>query len=34
MKKPIKYTDEPLGNVKVADDFLPSPDELVFNEDP
>lgn len=33
MKKPIKYTDEPLGNVRVVDDFLPSPDELVFNEE-
>jgi predicted DNA binding CopG/RHH family protein len=33
MKKKIKYTDEPLGDVKVIDDFLPSPSELVFNED-
>ena len=33
MKKKIKYTDEPLGDVKVVDDFLPSPDELAFNEE-
>jgi len=33
MKKKIKYTDEPLGNVRVIDDFLPSPSELAFNED-
>jgi|LakMenEpi03Aug12_release.lakeMendotaPanAssembly.Ray.scaffolds.fasta_scaffold3314629_2 hypothetical protein len=29
----IKYTDEPIGEVKVIEDFLPSPDELVrFDE--
>lgn len=33
MKKKIKYTDEPLGDVRVIDDFLPSPGELAFNED-
>jgi predicted DNA binding CopG/RHH family protein len=33
MKKKIKYTDEPLGDVRVIDDFLPSPSELAFNED-
>ena len=33
MKKKIKYTNEPLGNVKVIDDFLPSPSELAFNEE-
>ena len=33
MKKKIKYTDEPLGDVKVMDDFLPSPQELAFKED-
>jgi len=32
MKKKIKYTDEPLGDVKVIDDFLPAPHELAFNE--
>ena len=33
MKKRTKYTNEPLGDVRVIDDFLPSPDELAFNED-
>ena len=33
MKKKIKYTNEPLGDVKVIDDFLPSPDELAFHEE-
>ena len=33
MKKKIKYTDEPLGDVRIVDDFLPSPDELAFNEE-
>ena len=32
MKKKIKYTDEPLGDVRIVDDFLPSPGELAFNE--
>lgn len=29
----IKYTNEPLGDVKVIKDFLPSPAELSFNEE-
>ena len=33
MKKKIKYTNEPLGDVKVIDDFLPSPSELAFHEE-
>jgi predicted DNA binding CopG/RHH family protein len=33
MSAKIKYTDEPLGEVKVIPDFLPSPDELVFKDD-
>ena len=32
MKKRIKYTDEPMGDVAVVRDFLPSPDELAFKE--
>ena len=28
-----KYTDEPLGKIKVVPDLLPSPDELAFSED-
>lgn len=33
MKKKIKYTNEHLGDVKIIDDFLPSPDKLAFNEE-
>lgn len=33
MKKKIKYTDEPMGDVKVVDDFLPPPSELAFKEE-
>ena len=32
MKTKIMYTDEPLGNIKVIKDFLPSPQELAFRE--
>lgn len=33
MSAKIKYTNEPLGEVKVIADFLPSPSELAFNEE-
>jgi len=33
MKTKIKYTDEPLGKLKIVDDFLPPPEELAFKED-
>jgi len=33
MSAKIKYTDEPLGDVKVISDFLPAPGELAFSED-
>ena len=33
MSAKIKYTNEPLGDVKVIADFLPSPTELAFNEE-
>lgn len=33
MKKKIKYTDEPMGNVRVVSDFLPSPEELALKEE-
>ncbi|MBI5938090.1 MAG: CopG family transcriptional regulator [Betaproteobacteria bacterium] len=29
----VKYTDEPLGEVQVVPDFLPSPAELAFREE-
>ena len=32
MKKKIKYTNEPLDDVKVIDDFLPSPTKLALKE--
>ncbi len=34
MSKKIKYTDEPMGNVRVIRDFLPPPEQLVFHEEP
>ena len=33
MKKRIKYSDEPIGPIKVVADFLPSPAALAFEED-
>ncbi len=33
MSKKIKYTDEPLGKLRVVSDFLPSPEELAFRDD-
>lgn len=33
MKNKIKYTDEPVGELRVTRDFLPSPDELAFKEE-
>ena len=33
MSKRIKYSDEPLGRIKVVEDFLPPPSELVLRED-
>jgi len=32
MKSKIKYTDEPLGKLKVIRDFLPPPKQLVLKE--
>lgn len=33
MKSKVKYTDEPLGELRVVEDFLPPPEHLVFKED-
>jgi hypothetical protein len=33
MKKKIVYTDEPMGELELVTDFLPSPAELAFRED-
>jgi len=33
MKSKIRYTDEPLGKLRVIDDFLPPPEDLVFHQE-
>jgi len=33
MSAKIKYTDEPLGEIKVVRDFLPPPEQLAFREE-
>jgi hypothetical protein len=33
MNAKIRYTDEPLGKLKVVADFLPAPKDLVFREE-
>jgi predicted DNA binding CopG/RHH family protein len=33
MRKQIKYTNEPIGKIKLVKDFLPAPEDLVFRED-
>lgn len=33
MSAKTKYTDEPLGKIRVIPDFLPSPAELAFREE-
>ena len=33
MKKKITYTDEPLGDIQVVEDFLPPPEQFIFKED-
>ena len=33
MKKTIKYTDEPIGDLKIIADFLPPPKDLIFKDD-
>ena len=30
MKKPVQYTNETIGDIKIVKDFLPPPDKLVF----
>ena len=32
-KRKVKYTDEPIGEIRVIDDFLPIPEELVLKEE-
>ena len=33
MKKKRKYSDEPLDDVRIVEDFLPSPENLVFRDE-
>jgi len=33
MKNKIKYTDEPMGKLRIVKDFLPPPDQLVLKEE-
>jgi len=33
MEAKIKYTNEPLGELRIVDDFLPSPEDLLFKEE-
>ena len=33
MKKKIRYTNGPIGKIRVVKDFLPSPEELAFKEE-
>ena len=33
MKTKTKYTEEPMGNLRVVKDVLPPPDKLVLKED-
>ena len=33
MRKRIKYTNEPIGELRVVRDFLPPPEELAFKEE-
>jgi hypothetical protein len=33
MKTKTKYTEEPMGELRIVKDFLPSPDQLVLKED-
>lgn len=32
-KHKVKYTDEPIGKIKIIDDFLPRPENLVLKEE-
>ncbi len=33
MKSTIRYTNEPMGSLRVVKDFLPSPEQLAFREE-
>ena len=33
MNKQIQYSDEPIGDIELVSDFLPSPDELALKNE-
>ncbi len=33
MKSKMQYTDEPMGNLRVVKDFLPTPEELALKDE-
>jgi hypothetical protein len=33
MSAKIRYTDEPLGSLKIVPDFLPRPEDLVYSDE-
>ncbi len=33
MKKKMAYTDEPIGEIRLINDFLPSPEELALKDE-
>jgi hypothetical protein len=33
MSAKIKYTNEPIGEIEIVPNFLPSPDELIFRDE-
>ncbi len=33
MKRKIRYTDEPLGELRAVKDFLPPPEQLILKEE-
>ena len=33
MSEKIRYTDEPLGTLRIVPDFLPRPEDLVFRDE-
>lgn len=32
-KHKVKYTNEPIGEIKIVDDFLPKPKDLILREE-
>ena len=33
MSRKIRYTNEPLGKIRIVSDFLPRPEDLVFRQE-